>query len=82
MKTLLIQILCTCLLTSCAGYQFGDATKLAIEVSEAVEEDRQNKCDRDISQCEKYGKEQVRKKRICSYWIREDCHTKFSGGNK
>ncbi len=59
---ILTLILYTVLLTSCASYQFGDATKLAVgvavEVGEINHNNRQHKCNMDITQCEKYGLKQ------------------------
>ena len=50
MKTLTL-ILSTILLTSCASYQFGDATKLAVgvalEVADSKQQQREHKCKMD-----------------------------------
>ncbi len=63
MIKLLIHILITGLLASCASdYKFGDATILAVGVAviavEVVEDNRQHKCNMDITQCAKYGLKQ------------------------
>jgi len=64
MKLLLIQILLTAILTSCASdYELGDYSKAALPViltaAEIVENSRQHRCNINKSKCEKYGLEQT-----------------------
>lgn len=53
MKQLLIQILLTGLLTGCASYQFGDATKLAVGVAIIAADAKR---DNEIHKCKMAGK--------------------------
>ena len=83
---ILTLILSTALLTSCASYQFGDATKLAVgvavEVGEINENNRQHKCNTDITQCSKYGLEPTNPRKRAQ-WCKADPNCKlFRGGNE
>lgn len=77
MKPLLIHILLTALLTGCAGLE------ILSELAGAVSDNRQHKCNMDVTQCAKYGLEQDKpqQKRKCKSRTEVDCWTVYSGND-
>ena len=86
---ILILILSTGLLTGCQAakefkesYEFGDLTEIAGEIVEINENQRQHKCNMDITQCSKYGLEPTNPRKRAQ-WCKADPNCKiFSSGNE